>query len=95
MMVSFRIYTCEKWHCLFPSAVNVRLDAGTYAVAEDVGSLEVCANLESPNTPGSGCPVNFAVQVSLTSSDGTAGMLMVQVITSAIRKRTGKQVFCL
>ena len=41
-----------------------------YQVSEDVGVVEVCAIVYSPNV---GCPIVFPFDVRLTTSNGSAG----------------------
>ena len=46
------------------------LEKTFYSVSEDDGMLEVCANVTSPDI---GCPIQFPFQVSLSTTDGSAG----------------------
>ena len=46
------------------------LEKTIYSVFEDVGVVEVCAIVYSPNIV---CPVAFPFDVSLSTSDRTAG----------------------
>ena len=56
-------------HYIFSDAV-VGLERTFYSVSEDVGMLEVCAIVASPDI---GCPIQFPFQVSLSTTDGSAG----------------------
>ena len=47
------------------------LERTFYSVPEDVGVVEVCAIVYSPNIV---CPINFPFDVSLSTSDNTAGI---------------------
>lgn len=54
-----------------PHAVAVvGLESSVYMITEDMGLVEVCAILYSPNIT---CPVEFPFTVNLSTSDGTAG----------------------
>ena len=48
------------------------LERTFYSVPEDVGVVEVCAIVYSPTID---CPINFPFDVSLSTSDRTAGMV--------------------
>ena len=56
-------------HYIFSDAV-VGLEKTFYSVSEDDGMLEVCAIVTSPDI---GCPIQFPFQVSLSTTDGSAG----------------------
>ena len=60
--------------CLFTftSEAVVGLERTFYSVPEDVGVVEVCAIVYSPNIV---CPINFPFDVNLSTSDRTAGMV--------------------
>ena len=45
-----------------------------YNVSEDVGVVEVCAIVYSPDIP---CPISFPFIVALRTRDGTAGKEIV------------------
>ena len=55
--------------CLPPDAV-VGLERTFYQVSEDVGVVEVCAIVYSPNIT---CPIAFPFDVRLRTLDGSAG----------------------
>ena len=57
-------------HALLTAAV-VGLERTFYNVSEDDGVVEVCAIVYSPNFK---CPINFAFNVKLSTSDGSAGI---------------------
>ena len=48
----------------------VGLEKTLYEVSEDVGEVEVCANVTAPELE---CPLNFPFTVTLYSVDNTAG----------------------
>ena len=47
----------------------VGLESTSYNVSEDVGVLEVCVIVYSPTVP---CPINFAFDVSLSTSNDSS-----------------------
>ena len=53
-----------------PPGAVVGLERTFYQVSEDVGVVEVCAIVYSPNVT---CPIEFPFNVNLTTSDGSAG----------------------
>ena len=55
----------------FTSVAVVGLERTFYNVSEDVGLVEVCAIVYSPTIV---CPINFPFDVSLSTSDNTAGI---------------------
>ena len=55
----------------FTSVAVVGLERTFYNVSEDVGLVEVCAIVYSPTID---CPINFPFDVSLSTSDNTAGI---------------------
>ena len=55
------------------------LERTIYSVFEDVGVVEVCAIVYSPTID---CPITFPFDVSLTTSDNTAGIGCSMFITS-------------
>lgn len=46
------------------------LERTLYSVSEDVGVVEVCAYVYSPTID---CPIEFPFNVSLSTTDGSAG----------------------
>ena len=60
--------------CLPPDAV-VGLERTFYQVSENVGVVEVCAIVYSPNItcPNITCPIGFPFDVRLRTRDGSAG----------------------
>ena len=50
---------------------TVGLEQTFFSVMEDVGSLELCANVSFPEIT---CPIEFPFNVSLSTADGTAGI---------------------
>ena len=50
------------------------LERTFYQVTEDVGVVEVCASVYSPNGNIS-CPINFTFDVSFSTHDDSAGVL--------------------
>ena len=56
---------------IFTSEAVVGLEKTMYSVSEDVGVVEVCAIVYSPTID---CPIAFPFNVSLSTSDRTAGM---------------------
>ena len=46
------------------------LNQSFYQVSEDVGMVEVCAIVTSPSID---CPIQFPFNISLSTTDGTAG----------------------
>ena len=55
---------------LFVEAV-VGLEKTFYQVSEDVGSVNVCAIVYSPNVT---CPITFPFNLSFSAGDDTAGI---------------------
>ena len=51
------------------------LEQTFFRVEENVGAIELCANISSPVTD---CPISFPFDVSLSTDDGTAGYFPVQ-----------------
>ena len=49
------------------------LEKTFYQVTEDVGVVEVCAIVYSPNG-NLACPISFPFDVSLSTGDGSAGI---------------------
>ena len=49
------------------------LEKTFYNVTEDVGVVEVCAIVYMPTID---CPINFAFDVSLSTDNGSAGIVM-------------------
>ena len=47
------------------------LERTLYSVSEDVGVVEVCAIVYSPTID---CPITFSFDVSVSTSDSTAGI---------------------
>ena len=58
----------------------VGLESTFYSVSEAVGLVEVCAIVFSPTI---GCPIAFPFDVSLSTSDDTAGSYCLLKIKSA------------
>ena len=54
----------------------VGLEKILYRVMEDVGVVEVCAIVYSPNID---CPIAFPFDVNISTSDNTAGNIIVDV----------------
>ena len=69
-------------HYIFSAAV-VGLEKTIYSVSEDDGMLEVCAIV---TTPDIGCPIQFPFQVSLSTTDGSAGtdIIIIDIIYHVI-----------
>ena len=59
-------------HHLPPVAV-VGLDKTTYLADEGVGQVEVCALVHSSSSRSADCPANFSFEITVASSDGSAG----------------------
>ena len=55
---------------LTPGAV-VGLERTFYQASEDVGVVEVCAIVHSPDIT---CPIEFAFNINLLTTDGSAGI---------------------
>lgn len=55
------------------SAASVGLEMTVYDVTEGEGSVEVCAVVL---TPGGDCPIQFPFNVSLSFSEGSAGIFV-------------------
>ena len=53
------------------SGAVVGLERTFYNASEDVGVLEVCAIVYSPNIE---CPIEFAFNANLSTSDGSSSM---------------------
>ena len=62
----------------------VGLETTSYQVTEDVGVVEVCAIVYSPNA-NLACPISFPFNVSLSTGDDSAGiptaLLYVYIMT--------------
>ena len=56
---------------LLPSGAVVGLDKTEYQVSEDVGVVEVCAIVHTPNIT---CPIEFTFHINLSTSDESAGI---------------------
>ena len=54
------------------SGATVGLEMTFYQVTEDVGVVEVCVNVSDPDIF---CPIECPFNVTLTTMDGTAGIL--------------------
>ena len=54
------------------SEATVGLEQTFFRVSEDVGVVELCANVSFPVIE---CPVAFPFDVQLSTSDGSAGMV--------------------
>ena len=54
--------------CHFPLDAVVSLEMTSYEVMENVGVVEVCATVSVSNG-NSTCPINFAFNVSLSTTD--------------------------
>ena len=52
------------------------LERTSYGFSEDVGLVEVCAIVYSPTID---CPINFPFDVSLSTSNNTAGIFLLNV----------------
>ena len=52
----------------------MHIESAVYQVSEDVGSVDVCAVIQSP--PGVECPVEFSISVTISTSDGSAGIYL-------------------
>ena len=57
--------------CIISGAV-VGLEQTFFRVSEDVGVVELCANVSSPVID---CPIAFPFEVHLTTHDGSAGLV--------------------
>ena len=55
----------------------VGLEKTFYSVSEDVGVVKVCAILYSPAI---NCPIAFPFDIGLSTSDNTAGNILVDAI---------------
>ena len=55
----------------FTSEAVVGLERTLYSVSEDVGVVEMCAIVYSPTIA---CPIAFSFDVSVSTSDNTAGI---------------------
>ena len=53
----------------------VGLERTFYQVMEDVGVVEVCAIVYSPDS-GNTCPITFPIAVRLSTTDDTAGNVL-------------------
>ena len=65
------VYTTQPLSCLCPGA-RVGLERTFYNVSEGVGVVELCAVVYEPNIT---CPIEFPFNISLSTADGTAGMI--------------------
>ena len=65
----------------FTSEAVVGLERMFYQVREDVGVVEVCAIVYSPTIV---CPINFPFNVSLSTSDNTAGIFLLKLMFHSI-----------
>ena len=64
------MYT-DLYSTLLPSDAVVGLDKTDYQVSEDVGVVEVCAIVHTPNIT---CPIEFTFHINLSTSDKSAGI---------------------
>ena len=58
--------------CFFPTDSVVRLDKSMYQGTESVGTIEVCARVESPSVS---CPIGMPFSVHISTIDDTAGTI--------------------
>ena len=61
---------------MFYTAAVVGLESTFYQVSEDVGVVEVCAIVYSPNVA---CPIEFLFTVRLTTTNDSAGKERVKI----------------
>ena len=59
--------------CIISVAV-VGLEQTFFRVSEDVGVVELCANVSSPVID---CPIAFPFEVQLSTRDGSAGLVSI------------------
>ena len=59
-------------HVQSTPSVVVGLETTCYEVSEDVGAVNVCAVVYSPNVP---CPIDFAFNVSLSACEGSCSVI--------------------
>ena len=57
----------------------VDLEETLYNVSEDVGVVELCANVSSPVND---CPIKFPFVVRLSTHDGSAGTVSISILCS-------------
>ena len=61
------------------SAVTVGIEKPDYQVAEEAGSIQVCAVIRDPRDTS--CPVNFSISVIFLTTDGSAGRANITIYT--------------
>ena len=54
----------------------VGLEETFFRVSEDIGLVELCVNVSSPDID---CPIEFPFQVRLSTSNGAAGMIIYTI----------------
>ena len=69
--------------CFFPTDSVVRLDKSMYQGTESVGTIEVCARVESPSVS---CPIRMPFSVHISTMDDTAGTIYSTCNVSAVLK---------
>ena len=62
---------CLFIYHIFTSEAVVGLEKTSYSVSENVGLVETCVIVYSPTID---CPIEFPFDVSLSTSDNTAGI---------------------
>ena len=66
------------------------LERTLYSVSEDVGVVEVCAIVYSPTID---CPITFPFNVSLSTSNGSAGKHCDELIMKLCMKSLSVSLF--
>ena len=56
--------------CIYPLTAVVGVERTEQSVSEDVGVVEVCVVVTSPEIS---CPIQFPFNISLSTADGSAG----------------------
>ena len=59
----------------------VGLEQTFFRVSEDVGVVELCANVSFPDIT---CPIEFPFEVVLATADGTAGEMLPCALSTGV-----------
>ena len=77
VMMIVSLHNCDPLtrplSCSCPGA-RVGLERTFYNVSEGVGVVELCAVVYEPNIT---CPIEFPFNISLSTANGTAGMIFL------------------
>ena len=64
-------YTCSGYLALLPPGITVGLERAFYTVSESMKAVEICITAVGAGTP---CPSTQSFKVTLSTTDGSAGI---------------------